>query len=256
MLIENRPLIFSHGGGRQTIAMGVLAVKGEIEKPSMIIMADTGREATSTWDYHKRYFLPFMETNGMTVHIAPHTLSHYDLYSRKGDCLMPCFTSQGRCRTFCSGEWKRDVITRFMMKCGIGRKLPVREALGFSAEEAKRVKKDKAKYRHNVFPLIELGLTAEDCQKIVEAAGLPRPRRSSCWCCPNRVNSEWQYLKDQYPADFESACMVDADVRGRSKNKGEFLFLHRSCKPLAQCSFANKGDSCGSKDCESGRCFV
>ncbi len=49
-LFETRPLIFSHGGGRQTVAMGVLAVKGEIEKPSMIIMADTGREATSTWD--------------------------------------------------------------------------------------------------------------------------------------------------------------------------------------------------------------
>ena len=150
MLIENRPLIFSHGGGRQTVAMGVLAVKGEIEKPSMIIMADTGREATSTWDYHKRYFLPFMEANGMPVHIAPHSLSH----------------------------------------------------------------------------------------------------------CPNRVNSEWKFLRDEYPADFQKACMVDADVRGRSKHKGEFLFLHRSCKPLAECSFANKGDSCGLKDCESGRCFV
>ena len=63
MLIENRPLILSHGGGRQTVAMGVLAVKGEIEKPSMIIMADTGREATSTWDYQK-----LRQGNGVVSH--------------------------------------------------------------------------------------------------------------------------------------------------------------------------------------------
>ena len=43
--------VMNYGGGRQTTAMLVLVKRGILPKPDRIVIADTGREKTSTWDY-------------------------------------------------------------------------------------------------------------------------------------------------------------------------------------------------------------
>lgn len=43
--------IFSYGGGRNSVAATVLIAQGRLPVPDYVVIADTGREAQSTWDY-------------------------------------------------------------------------------------------------------------------------------------------------------------------------------------------------------------
>ena len=43
--------VWSYGGGTQTAAIAVLILQGRLPKPDIAVMADTGREIASTWDY-------------------------------------------------------------------------------------------------------------------------------------------------------------------------------------------------------------
>lgn len=258
-----RRLVWSSGGGVQSTAIAVLIAQGKIPKPECVVMADTGREASETWEYNRMHVAPALLTAGVNVEIAPHSLSKYDLYN--GDlCMIPAFVFYGgeafghpekfgRLPTFCSGEWKRDVVLRYLRQRGYGPENPVTQIMGFSTDEAKRASSEKRKWAKWVFPLIELGLSRYDCVDVVRKAGLPTPPRSSCWMCPHRKNAEWRRLRDVYPEEWEMACKLDEEIRERDPKHG--VFLHRDRKPLRTCNIDLDGASCG-ESCESGLCFI
>src|SRR6188768_436164 len=88
----NEPLqVMSYGGGRQTIAMAILVARGILPAPDRIVIADTGREAASTWTYMNTYVQPLLDASGLTVERAPHKLATVDLYGLNGDLLIPAF---------------------------------------------------------------------------------------------------------------------------------------------------------------------
>ena len=62
--------VFSYGGGRQTASIACLIVQGIYPRPDRIVMADTGRENRSTWDYLAKHVQPMLATVGMQVEIA------------------------------------------------------------------------------------------------------------------------------------------------------------------------------------------
>ena len=74
------PIVWSYGGGTQTAAIAVLVLQGRLPRPDHIIMADTGREATATWDYLDTVVQPALEAEGMRVEVAPHSLASKDLW--------------------------------------------------------------------------------------------------------------------------------------------------------------------------------
>jgi 3'-phosphoadenosine 5'-phosphosulfate sulfotransferase (PAPS reductase)/FAD synthetase len=102
--------VLNYGGGRQTVAICLLIAKGILPKPDRIVMADTGRENPTTFEYLDKYVQPLLREHGMQVEIAPRSLAKVDLHSHKGDLLIPAFTKTGKLSAFCSGEWKRDVV--------------------------------------------------------------------------------------------------------------------------------------------------
>jgi 3'-phosphoadenosine 5'-phosphosulfate sulfotransferase (PAPS reductase)/FAD synthetase len=100
--------VLSYGGGVQSVAMCVLVARGILERPDYIVCADTGREATSTWDYLDEVMQPFLERHGLRVDIASHDLSTVDLYSHKGKVLMPCIPARGNCGHI--AVWSGNVV--------------------------------------------------------------------------------------------------------------------------------------------------
>ena len=115
--------ILSYGGGRQTVAICVLIARGLWPKPDRIVIADTGRENPMTWAYLSAHVRPLLALLGLTVEIAPHSLSMVDMYAHNGDLLLPVFTQTGKLPTFCSNEWKSRVVTRYLSGEGIDEEL-------------------------------------------------------------------------------------------------------------------------------------
>jgi hypothetical protein len=243
--------VMSYGGGTNTAAMCVLVAMGKLPRPDFILMADTSREASPTWDYLTEVMQPYLLQHGLSVVIASHELATVDLYSGNGDVLMPMFTEGGALPTFCSMEWKERVIARYLRASGVD---DCETWIGYTIDEIGRVKPGSRKWMRRVFPLVEGHFTRRDCYAIVASAGLPEPPKSACFMCPHRSNAEWRYLRDQYPDDFQQAISVEREVRA-TKDAG--LFLHPDRVELALADL-DKPDRRENRDmqCGLGMCFV
>ena len=196
-----RPVVWSYGGGTQSAAIAVLVLRGELPRPERIVMADTSREASATWAYLEETVGPALAEVGLEVEIAPHSLATKDLTSADGKPLMPVYTRRpgdggrgpvGQMRSFCSGEWKREVVRRYVRSLGYGpegrsERGPVVNWLGISRDEINRLSGDRVQWMVTRWPLIfDRPTTRAECVRLVEAHGWPRPPKSSCWCCPFR----------------------------------------------------------------------
>lgn len=240
--------ILNYGGGTQTAAMCVLVAQGKLPKPNYVIAADTGREMPSTWEYADEFMRPLLASVGLDLHIAPHDLATRDLYSGNGDLLVPVYTETGKFQTFCSSEWKRDVVRRYARRV-LGTDTNLINWIGFSLDEIKRVKGEEGRR----YPLIELMLTSADCQYIIQQAGLPLPRKSRCWMCPHQHNAEWREVRDN-PALWAQALELDAEIRDNDERGG--VWLHPSRKPLELADLDADDRREPNRQCAFGLCFV
>ena len=149
-------ITMSYGGGKQTVAIVTLILEGKLPKPDFMVIADTGREVQTTWDYLENVVQPAVKQIGLKVEIAGHEYSNHDLY-KSGDLLLPTFTRQngsiGKMPTFCSDEWKQRVIRRWLRKRGVN---DTDVWLGISMDEAERMKDSGLNWYRHVYPLIEI----------------------------------------------------------------------------------------------------
>lgn len=266
--------ILNYGGGRQTVATLVLIKRGVLPKPDRIIIADTGRENPSTWEYREEIAEPLAQSIGLTIEIAPRSLAYVDLYGHNGDLLLPVWTKTGKLSAYCSNEWKGEVVNRYLRLNALGyergdiprltpetvraaMKLRAREQrthwIGFALDERKRVKGHDGRR----YPLLELGLTKRDCIQIIQDAGLPLPPPSACYMCPNKPNEEWRYLRDNYPMAFAQACDLDDDVREQDLfNGGSGVWLHYSRVPLREADLDADDRREPARQCGLGMCFI
>lgn len=265
--------VLSYGGGRQTVAMCLLIEQGKLPRPDRVVIADTGREKQSTWDYLEEIVQPRMTRIGLPVEIASRRLAYVDLYGHNGDLLLPVYTARGKLSAFCSDEWKANVVNRYMKLTTLGytpsdidimphadimqamkrRAIGYVSWIGFALDERQRIKgRDQ-----RAFPLVDLALTKTDCRAIITNAGLPLPPPSSCWMCPNMSNAEWRYVRDTYPSDFERACRLDEDIREEDQERGHAgVWLHHTRVPLRAADLDADDGRAEGRQCGLGMCFV
>lgn len=219
-------IVWSYGGGVQTAAIAVLIGRGQVPTPDLTVMADTGREASETWEYLHHVMQPYLTHHGVTVEIVPHTVATVDLYGGEdgNSLLIPAYTQTGRLEGFCSNEWKRRPVRRYLRQRGV---TDCTMWLGFSTDELRRMHQSDVGWIHNEFPLIEQRLSRVQCVRLVESEGLGTPPRSSCWMCPHRQREEWRRLRDGSPADWEQACTLDDQVRARDTQGGVYVSNQR-----------------------------
>lgn len=240
-------ICWSYGGGVQSTAITCLVVSGRLPRPDLIIMADTGREPQATWDYLRNSVAPLLNGIGLKVEIAPHSLATVDLFSKSGKALMPMFTrysgKPGQTRTWCSGEWKRDVVKRYLRSRGVRR---TEQWLGISCDEAHRMKDSRVKWITHVYPLINLNLRRMDCLRLIHESGLPPAPRSSCWMCPFRGPKEWADLPD---GEFRKAQDLEAEIRILDPSltllrSGELLTRENACGSASSGIGCDQGGFC------------
>lgn len=254
--------VWSCGGGTQSCAIAVLIIQGKLPKPDVSVIADTGREKGTTWDYMDKVLVPELAKVGVTLHRvkASEWASTSDIFNPSGTMLMPCFSTlngNGKLPAFCSSYWKRDALDKWL-RVNMGLKEAERvKWIGFSLDEANRVIRMRRSVAYVLgqirFPLVEdFPMRRRDAIRLVESMGWPTPPRSACWMCPNQGDAEWRDLKLNHPEEFAAAVALEKDIRARDPH----AFLHGSCVPLDQVDFTEPADLFKAQPCESGGCFT
>ncbi len=211
----------------QSVATGVLIRQGILPRPDFSGIADTSRERQATWDYMTNHLQPYLDPIGVKIEVIPHDMAPCDMYSKNGDMVVPAYTLEGRLGAFCSGMWKRDVFERWLRTKGVK---TATFWLGFSLDEMRRATgKAHRDWLQPQYPLIDKLITREGCLSIIEKAGLPRPPKSRCWCCPHQNEEEWEEVRAN-PEEWAKAVQLDKDIR--EVDEQHALYLHSSRVPL------------------------
>ena len=224
-------IVWSSGGGIQSTAIAVLICEGKLPKPDLALMCDCGYESDRTMAYVRDVAVPRLRAAGVELHIVRSAdYTNVALMSRDGHCNLPAFRqnedgSVSHLSTHCNGMWKQYVTRRFCKEHGLDRYL---HWVGISTDEARRARSSRVRYEVLRYPLIELGMSREDCVNVIKAAGWPLPIRTSCIMCPQRTMFEWLRLKVECPEDFERACRIEDEIRSVDPS----VWLTSKCRPL------------------------
>lgn len=252
--------VWSCGGGTQSVAIAALICKGRLPKPFVSVIADTGYEKSTTWDYMEKVLVPALKNVGVTLHrIKREEWANNwgrELFATSGDLLIPAFSDQNnspsKLTNFCSKAWKQEVVNRWLSSVHGLTKSKTRKWLGFSLDEPRRWTPHYNK--PDVWlPLVNgVPMRRHDCKTLVmREMGWPEPPRSNCWMCPNQSDSEWVDLIRSNPSEFDAAVKMEREIRAVDPN----AFLHRQCVPLDRVDWNNsQGDFV--RACQSGECFV
>jgi hypothetical protein len=223
-----------------------MAIAGEIEPFQAAIFANTGWEPRAVYE-HLEKLKPVLEAAEIPFHIVTAGNIRQDaLDPNKRFATMPIYVrnpdgSSGMSRRQCTSEYKlKPVLLKQRELVGLKPRQRSKEHLmdsivGISWDESQRMRDATYPWMKNVYPLVDLRMTRDDCLKWMKANGHDRPPRSACLGCPYKSHQEWQILK-QSPEDFADAVDFDEQIRqGFARSRDRFLgqaFLHRSMKPL------------------------
>lgn len=110
--------------------------------------------------------------------------------------------------------------------------------LGFTAEEADRLDdfRDRNPDRLVLAPLVERGLTKEDCKAMIDRAGIVLPfmyrqgyENANCIGCVKGGEGYFRAIREDYPVQFAALAQVEAEI-----GPGAYILRYRSGPPKDQ----------------------
>lgn len=258
--------VFSYGGGVQSTAALVLAAEGRIDFPTFIfcnVGADS--ENPQTLAYVDQVAKPFAAAHGIDLQELRRTrrdgsfetLLAWVLRSTSS-VYLPLRTADGAPgNRSCTGDFKIKVVARWLKAHGATAEKPAVSGLGISVDEFQRARSSSGfSWQQLTYPLLDLHLTRRDCQRIIGAAGLPLPAKSSCYFCPFHRIADWRRLRVERPDLFARAVEIEQVLSARSVRLGRPpVWLTRYGRPLDQVI----GDQSAfdfEDSCESGYCMT
>lgn len=224
----------SYGGGVNSTALAMLAIDGKLPgiDPAdvVLIFADTKTEKDETYYFIKYHFVPMLalyQQQLITVQGKEGVLETWERLSVTGS----------RTLRSCTVEKKVTPIKKYMQAHEPGPKM-----IGFSSEESHR-----AKRVDSLYPLIELGIDRQGCEKTIADYGLPVPVKSGCWCCPfTRVGDILNLIRRQperaerilnleHAANAKHGHDKNGNPRNQFHDRPMEYWIARAAKP-EQCS--------------------
>lgn len=250
---EHERVYLNCGVGQDSMALIVLLVEGRLDpefyKPGVevdIVFSDPGDENPLTYAYLEDVLIPYCERNGLEFHwLLPGSRYHVtkpqgghpgrvigdiiSTYMADKKPSFPMLGSGGRC----TETHKQNVLARFRTarrKHGWDANQMTRAGyrdvviVGIAADETSRALPSPSKNYEIVYPLIDMGLTRDGCQKVIEDAGLPLPVKSGCACCPFQPAWAYWWYSQRFPDRFARLAAMEQkhiDYRMARRAAGE-----------------------------------
>lgn len=273
--------VIAYGGGVQSTAMLVLAAQGKLDY-QYALFANVGddSEYPDTLDYVRDVARPWAEgqTPGVDVFELKKTMIRGP---RAGevDTLMdrlvrpdsksipiPVFMSEGGLTNrACTVDYKINVMARWLKESGATAENPALVAIGISTDEYQRARSSSTiPHERMVYPLLDLGLSRQDCANVIHRAGLRVPPKSSCFFCPFHSPQTWMELRRDKPELFYKSVLLENDINDKRFDQGrDPVYLTKFGKPLDQAIpvgqptlFSGEDWLDESGECDEGYCFV
>ena len=181
--------VVSHGAGRQTTAMLVLAARGELDY-RLFLFANTGddSENPATLAYLRTVGVPYAAAHGIDI-------LELQRHKRGGEVeTLYGRLTEGSQRTIdipvrmggdadgapgnrnCTKDFKLKVVARWLVEHGATAEDPAEVAVGISLDEIWRAGDGKRRmepWERVVYPLLDLHLRRNDCDRIILSEPLP-----------------------------------------------------------------------------------
>jgi len=214
------PTVISYGGGIQSTALVVLAMRERWVIDEIVHVDLVDAESPATREYVVLFRDWLRREHGRDI-----TIIERDLY---GDMLVrPEFTPvpwRGKYERFilsrqCTRQYKVGPLQRYLYGRYPGG--CIRLMLGISVDECYRMRDSSAARIEHVYPLVDRRLTRWQCREIVERAGLAAPSKSSCWFCPYRSSASQWALVRRYPRLREMARVLEDRINTERRRRGQ-----------------------------------
>jgi hypothetical protein len=250
---RRRLRVLSLGAGVQSSTVLLLAAEGRIPAFDVALFADTGWEARRTYS-HLAELTEHAQRAGIAVRrVSAGHIRRDALDPGQRFVSMPLFVlgpgeEHGMARRQCTGEYKLKPVKAEVRRL-LGYPHPARVpdgvhaemAIGISADEVHRARDADVRYMRNVFPLLDLGWTRDDCRTYLAGRGFTDVPRSACLGCPFHGNARWRAIRDGDPDEWADVVAFDAAIRhghprataGGQELRGTY-YLHHSRQPLAE----------------------
>lgn len=267
----------SYGGGVQSTALLVLAAQGKLDDiiggpVDAALFANVGddSEHPDTLRYIRDVAAPYAATHGLVLHELyaktadgqPRTLMNL-LWSENTPSIPVRLEPVGMpANRSCTNHFKVQVIGKYLKESGATKANKAIVAIGISTDEIHRADGGKSRppYQESVYPLLDLGLSRSDCQRIIQDAGLPLPRKSACFFCPYTRTQQWAEMRRDEPELFERACDVEDEINRKRREQGKnAAYLSRLAAPLRTITEAQDELPLFSPDadtCDEGYCWT
>ncbi len=248
----------SLGAGVQSSVLALLLSRGDqrlvdagYPKPDLAVFADTGWEPDYVYEH-----LDWLETqlDFELIRVSDgnlrenlrraKTVTGHDFVD------VPMFVTNpdggaGILRRQCTNHYKIRPIHRAVRERAggkRGRPFPKNTHaemwLGISTDEIVRMKPSREPWTVHRWPLIDIGMSRQDCLDWFESEYPDRHLpRSACVICPYRSDAHWQEMREYEPESFDEAVAFDRWLRKSSKNPVRQVlagrpYLHRTRRPL------------------------
>jgi len=264
--------VLSYGGGTQSTALLLMALKGEINGviPDYIIFSDTGWEPEIVYKWIEKVNKYIKKNFNREIHFTSFGNIYHDTLNKEGSgktvASMPLFVlNEGNKKSMlhrqCTIQYKiAPVKKKIRTLLGYRPKQRVREIVhmwkGISTDEIRRAKPIPDHWIEAEHPLIDVvDMDRQACIEYVEKEGLGTPPRSACIGCPYRDNRSWYDIKINHPEEFQTAVNIDEVIRHSLPYGSAFLHVDRI--PLTEVDFRSKLDDPNQFDNEcEGMCGV
>ena len=210
--------IVSYGGGTNSTAMLIECAKRNV-KVDLILFADTGGEKPHTYNYVK-LFSDWLVANGMPEIITVKKVrANGEVLTLEQNCLeQNMLPSIAYGYKSCSLKYKVAPQDKFVNNWPPSREVwakseKITKFIGYDTDELHRSQKNHndGKYEYK-YPLIEWGMSRNDCIESIKSVGLCLPGKSSCYFCPNSKPSEIKQLKQVYPDLMARAVAMEQNA--------------------------------------------
>lgn len=242
--------VLSLGAGVQSTTLALMAAHGEIPPIDHAIFADTQSEPRAVYDHLAKLMAPGVLP--FPVHVVTKGSLRQEILDacsgKAGSWGRPPLYvknpdgTDGMTRRQCTTDYKIDLLMRKVRElAGIaprsrGPAQPVVEQLiGISIDEAHRQKDGWFRWVRNSYPLVDLQMHRQDCEKKLASYGWTAAK-SACTFCPYHSDRQWLSMKRDDPEAWADAVTVDRALRTHQGVAGfrGMVYLHRERIPLEE----------------------